>query len=794
MNWYKKPFQNAEKVYHIETYSLQTEQKLTLNRLIKANTLTRTENKAKIVEMKLKMKILKEIRRKAIKNQLSKEKSPNSKSNFTFANAPSKSPIVQTSGPTQIIDSDSYQNDNYSPMEGMTTQERRERVKWLWINVFLKAKGSAVILKTFEDLNHRILQFGTKRGIIKRKEDEFKPLWFIISPESWFKKIWNIVVMVLLVYTASYAPYRMAFIDNVTLEAFIFETFIDALFFIDLWVNLVSAYERPDGTFEYRWKEITLNYLKGWLILDVVASFPFQVLDLIGADTGTGQYNTLRKLARLPRLARLFRVLRIVKLVKIIKNNKTVQNALEKLSMNPGIMRLITTLIIVSVWVHVFSCLWFLQSKMQDHNPDTWVARYEAQDLEVKLQYLTAVYWSCQVLTTVGYGDFGVGNATEIYMNIFWMIFGVAFYSFVIGNIQSIITKIDEDTEDLVNKLKALEKFKKQNNLKESVYRRIKKFLEQNYNNLKWTMDFDELLPATLNDEILMHIYGDTVNNIIFFKEMTKKNFVWTILPILQTIKIEYGGTLYVERDLAKEMYFIKSGSIKLYYKGMKILTVYEGDYFGEVEMFFNINRELKAKAREDCVLLVVQKKQLELVLTEFPDVRNDMLNLAKEKREKYYEIIIQRNLPMPKSTLDVYGVPNLDSESPRKDQDTLQVQNENSKNKELSTFRQNKNSKSSKKSKSRSTFVEPPPPASPKKIEIIVPDPLDLHLSQINPLESQDLHHISSAMDSKLKIQQTFSSSLPQNPQISESEVIKLLQNYSEDMQLIQLGKLINT
>lgn len=332
----------------------------------------------------------------------------------------------------------------------------------------------------------------------------------------------------------------------------------------------------------------------------MIASFPFQFLDLLGADTGTGHYNTLRKLARLPRLARLFRVLRIIKLVKIIKNNKTVQNALEKLSMNPGIMRLITTLIIVSVLVHVFSCLWFLQSKMQDHNPDTWVARYVAQDLETKIQYLISVYWACQVLTTVGYGDFGVGNTTEIYMTIFWMIFGVAFYSFVIGNIQSIITKIDEDTEDLVNKLKALEKFKKKNNLKESVYRRIKKFLEQNYNNLKWTMDFDELLPATLNDEILMHIYGDTVNNITFFREMPKKNFVWAILPTLQTIKIEYGGTLYVERDLAKEMYFVKSGSIKLYYKGIKLLTIYEGDYFGEVEMFFNINRELKAKASDD--------------------------------------------------------------------------------------------------------------------------------------------------------------------------------------------------
>lgn len=201
-----------------------------------------------------------------------------------------------------------------------------------------------------------------------------------------------------------------------------------------------------------------------------------------------------------------------------------------------------------------------MQSKMQDHAPDTWVNRYGADESSNFIQYLTAVYWSCQLLTTVGYGDFGVGNLIEIIMSIFWMLFGVSFYSFVIGNIQSIITKMDEDTEDLVNKLKALEKFKKQNGLKDSIYKRIKKFIEQNYNDLKWTMDFDDFLPACLNDEILMHIYGDTVDNITFFREMPKKSFVWAILPILQTIKIEYGDIIYLEKDLAKEMYFIKTG------------------------------------------------------------------------------------------------------------------------------------------------------------------------------------------------------------------------------------------
>jgi len=94
--------------------------------------------------------------------------------------------------------------------------------------------------------------------------------------------------------------------------------------------------------------------LRGWFVLDVIASFPFQILDLLGAQ-GAGKFNLLRKLARLPRLARLFRVLRILKLIKMLKSNRSIQHYLERMSMNPGIMRLITTLIIISALVHVYS-------------------------------------------------------------------------------------------------------------------------------------------------------------------------------------------------------------------------------------------------------------------------------------------------------------------------------------------------------------------------------------------------------------------------------------------------------
>ena len=57
--------------------------------------------------------------------------------------------------------------------------------------------------------------------------------------------------------------------------------------------------------------------------------------------------------------------------------------------------------------------------------------------------YLFGVDWALQTLTTVGYGDINAYEIEERSMALIWMIFGVGFYSFTIGNLASIISSID---------------------------------------------------------------------------------------------------------------------------------------------------------------------------------------------------------------------------------------------------------------------------------------------------------------------------------------------------------------
>lgn len=75
------------------------------------------------------------------------------------------------------------------------------------------------------------------------------PPWYILLPEGRLKTFWNLVVVALLMYTATVVPYRTSFVDVNTLGWTIFESFLDFLFFIDIFVNFFSAIESKDGKF-----------------------------------------------------------------------------------------------------------------------------------------------------------------------------------------------------------------------------------------------------------------------------------------------------------------------------------------------------------------------------------------------------------------------------------------------------------------------------------------------------------------------------------------------------------------
>ena len=101
----------------------------------------------------------------------------------------------------------------------------------------------------------------------------------IILPDSTFNERWDILTGCLLVYVGIFVPLRVAFFDKMTGFLLFFETLVDIIFAIDIVLNFFTAYEK-NKTIEVRHKKIASRYFRGWFLIDVFATIPFQLIEL----------------------------------------------------------------------------------------------------------------------------------------------------------------------------------------------------------------------------------------------------------------------------------------------------------------------------------------------------------------------------------------------------------------------------------------------------------------------------------------------------------------------------------
>jgi Ion channel. len=84
-------------------------------------------------------------------------------------------------------------------------------------------------------------------------------------------------------------------------------------------------------------------------------------------------------------------------------------------------------------------------------------------------------------LTTVGYGDIVPKTAMEQIIAVSWMMVGVGFYSFTIGNLSSILETLDRRSQALKNKLTAFNNFAMKVKLPVFLRQKVQRYFEYSY-------------------------------------------------------------------------------------------------------------------------------------------------------------------------------------------------------------------------------------------------------------------------------------------------------------------------
>ena len=340
-------------------------------------------------------------------------------------------------------------------------------------------------------------------------------------------------------------------------------------------------------------------------------------------DASSGNYNSFLRLLRLPRLYRLIRLVKCARMAPSLKR---------KCQANDGFRRLGVACAVAVFISHLVTCVWLVFGKMG--GSDSWLARKQWEHRSSLFQYLAGFYWTAQTVTTVGFGDIPAKTVPELSLALVWMILGVGFYSYIVGNFSSMMGTLDEKSRTQSRKLEVMEKYAKENKFGKPLKLKIAHHLEEKAKTLSGTMDkILEELPPPLKIEVMNHTKGKVIHGLRFF-ERKMWNFIWSVLPKLSQLPFLPKEQVYAEGEVASACYFILQGTVEfLTPDGAPFRKFFNRAHFGEFAIIKGIPCQETARTEGYTDLMVLHKSDLYRIFEMFPREAKEITEEAHEKQ-----------------------------------------------------------------------------------------------------------------------------------------------------------------
>lgn len=434
----------------------------------------------------------------------------------------------------------------------------------------------------------------------------------IIPVNSRAKNAFDWFIIILVLYNASFIPFTACFLFD-SEEQVIVDYVVDACFFVDIILNFKTAYIDRNNNYVSDPARIARNYLRTWFVIDVLASFPFELFALAAGRKIDLSILALLKLPRLLRLGRLMKKLDAL----------TSANA----------FRIVNLLIAFTLCAHWVACLWFLLGS-QEGTPN-WIDEYGLEGVDVETQYVNSLYWAVTTMTTVGFGDITPVSPDERVFASWVFLFGAVIYASIFGNVALLIQSFSLSTLRYRERLLLLQDFFQANSLPASLKQQVFLYMEYMWKLHRGFNVHNAVaeLPPDLQTEILMEMHGGLLRRVPIFKSCSE-SFLRSIVMKLQPQVSLPGDYIIHEGDFGDEMYFVRNGRVEVCSKDGKIVytTLHEGSFLGEMSLLLNDRRTASVRAITHCNLYLLTRTDFEDVLKDYPEYFRSMKIIAEAR------------------------------------------------------------------------------------------------------------------------------------------------------------------
>eukprot|EP00281_Chroomonas_sp_CCMP1168_P023902 CAMPEP_0206224718 /NCGR_PEP_ID=MMETSP0047_2-20121206/7173_1 /ASSEMBLY_ACC=CAM_ASM_000192 /TAXON_ID=195065 /ORGANISM="Chroomonas mesostigmatica_cf, Strain CCMP1168" /LENGTH=885 /DNA_ID=CAMNT_0053647689 /DNA_START=105 /DNA_END=2759 /DNA_ORIENTATION=+ len=476
-----------------------------------------------------------------------------------------------------------------------------------------KVGQSVVVLHRGTPGSKRQLQEESAR--IRQRRQQLPLL--IFDPFHPIRLGWDFWMLLLLFYSLLSVPVMVAFASSgETCEsdlmkqptAFYVDLTFDCMFMMDVLVSFRTAFYagRLGAELITDWKAIALRYAKGFLIIDLASSLPYDLILLSSCDF-VSRINGANRILRSPKLLKIIRLVRKCGCsVRIARLRVFLQKMRDVLHLNPGVVRLCQFIFTVVIIAHYNACVFFYlgelfleEAKLEADTYDslhasavlswtTQTTKYTISNSSATLgsnvrkeflatqemsihelppveQYIVSLYWAVATMTTVGYGDVVPFTSTEYSYCILVKIIGGIMFSYIVGNMANIVGRIDLRYMKHKEVMESWEDFFFRENLPSELCNEIRTYTHALY--VKGVRKLPEMartqMSSSLLRDVTAHLYRQMLSRMPLLKDLSEASLTALSLA-LEPMQLAPGEVIYREGQYDNCMYFLSEGEVEL--------------------------------------------------------------------------------------------------------------------------------------------------------------------------------------------------------------------------------------